>query len=226
MPLKLRVPLEQVQAAVGGFLVLDHPTRCSRCGAQPAAHYETHKLRLRIGAKKPGLYRQTYEYSRVYHLRIRVCQRCYQADFAANPEEFEKDNTSLGRLSRIYARIYTVGAIIAAAGLVLMTNLVPATSALGVIKPYWPFITGPGMLLVFGAWFHHRLHSRRILEKLETSGYDPVLHPRASVSTIVLENDRDPQAIPLEISINDAEWAAECAAHYNWAIVNESEGEN
>jgi len=55
MPLKLRVPLEQVQAAVGGFLVLDHPPRCSRCGAQPAAEYETHKLRLRIGAKKPGL---------------------------------------------------------------------------------------------------------------------------------------------------------------------------
>jgi len=226
MPLKLRVPLEQVQAAVGGFLVLDHPPRCSRCGAQPATDHETHKLRLRIGAKKPGLYRQTYEYSRVYYLRVRVCQRCYQADFAANPEEFEKDNTSLGRLSRIYARLYTIGAIIAAAGLLLMTNLVPATSGLVAIKTCWPFITGPGMLLVFGAWFHHRLRSRRILETLAPTGYDPTLHPRARVSTKVLENDRDPQAIPLEISISDAEWAAECAAQYNWAIVNESEGEN
>ncbi|HOW92264.1 MAG TPA: hypothetical protein PK883_08100 [Anaerolineaceae bacterium] len=225
MPAKLRVPLEQVQAAVGGFLVLDHPPRCSRCGAQPAAEYETHKLRLRMGAKKPGLYRQTYQYSRVYHLRVRVCPSCYQADFAANPEEFEKDNSSLGRLARLYNRLYTIGAIIAAVGLVLMTNLVPAASSLGALKPYWPYITGPGMLLVFGAWFHHRVRSRRILETLAATGYDPALHPRASVATPVLENDLDPQAVPLEITFSDTDWAVECAARYNLSIVYESQGD-
>lgn len=225
MPAKLRVPLEQVQAAVGGFLVLDHPTRCSRCGAQPAAEYETHKLRLRIGAKKPGLYRQTYQYSRVYHLRIRVCSTCYQADFAASPEEFEKDQTSLGRLARLYARLYTIGAIIAAVGLLLMTNLVTAASSLGAFKPYWPYITGPGMLLIFATWFHHRVRSRRILDALEATGFDPDLHPRASVSTPVLENDSDAQAVPLEITLNDTDWAAECAARYNWSIVYEPQGD-
>ena len=65
----------------------------------------------------------------------------------------------------------------------------------------------------------------RILNALEISGYDLALHPRAGVSTTVLENDRDPQTIPLEITINEADWAAECAAHYNWAIVIESEGD-
>lgn len=225
MAIKLRIPLEQVRSAVGGYLLLDHPARCSRCGSQPAAQYETHKLRLRIGANKPGLYRQTYKYSAVYHLRIKVCPSCYQSDFATSPEEFEKDNTDLGRLARTYARLYTIGAIIACLGLVLMTNLVPSTSSLGGIKPYWPFITGPGMLVVLGTWLHHRLRARRILESLDSSGHDPAQYPRAVIHTRVLENDQDPQAIALEITLRDETWATECAARYNWAIENMHEGE-
>ena len=78
MAAKIEVPLSSVQEALGGFLVLDHPQRCSRCGAQPAEYYETHKLRLRIGANRPGLYRQPYRVSRVYPLRVRVCEPCYR----------------------------------------------------------------------------------------------------------------------------------------------------
>ena len=81
------VPLERVQQALNSSLVLAFPKRCSRCGAVPAEDYETHSLRLRIGRKRPGLYRQTYKEDRPYRLKIRVCQTCYRADFATSIDE-------------------------------------------------------------------------------------------------------------------------------------------
>ena len=225
MAIKIEVPLTSVQEILGGFLVLDHPARCSRCGAQQAEHYETHKLRLRIGANKPGLYRQTYKVSRVYYLRLRVCESCYESDFAVCPEEFEKDDTALGRLARLYSRLYTTGTLIACAGLLLMTNLIPAESVLGGIKTYWPYLTALGGLIILGVWLHQRSRQRRILESLEHAGIDPTLHPRAEVRTPVLENEEDSGAIPLQIKMKDEEWAAECATRYNWKVEYETRRE-
>lgn len=225
MAIKIEVPLSSVQEALGGFLVLDHPARCSRCGTLRAEHYETHKLRLRIGANKPGLYRQTYKVSRVYYLRLRVCESCYKSDFAVYPEEFEKDDTALGSLARLHSRLYTTGTIIACAGLLFMTSLIPTDSVLGSIKPYWPFITAPGGLIILGVWLHQRSHQRRILESLEKAGIDPTRHPRTEVRTPVLDNEDDPGAIPLQIKMKDEEWAAECATRYNWKVEYEPKGE-
>lgn len=225
MAAKIEVPLSSVQEALGGFLVLDHPQRCSRCGAQPAEYYETHKLRLRIGANRPGLYRQTYRVSRVYHLRVRVCETCYRSDFAVYPEEFVKDDTALGKLARLHSQLYTTGTIIACIGLLFMTNLIPADSAIGYIKPFWPYITAPGGLIILGVWLHQRSRQRRILESLENAGIDPAKRPRAEVRTPVLETEDDPGAIPLQIRIMDEEWAAACAARYNWKVEYETKGE-
>lgn len=223
MALKLLVPLERVQQVLGDFLVLDHPARCSRCDTVPAEFYETHKIRLRIGAKRPGLYRQGYRVNRQYYLRIRVCENCYQADFAAHPEEFERDDTSLGRLARTYDRLYMIGSLIAAVGILLMTNLVSSQSFLGPVKPYWPYITGPGMLIALGAWLHQRRRGSRILDGLDAAGLNAQQNPRARVLTPVLEQEDDPRAIPLEIILKNEEWAAECAVRYNLSIEKEGE---
>ncbi len=134
MPLKMLVPLDRVQQALASGLVLDHPQRCSRCGAIPAEQYENHSLRLRIGQKRPGFYRQTYNINSSYRLKIRVCESCYFSDFVTSIEELEKDNTSEGRLARIYARAFTIGGVVAGIGLLLMTNLIPADSSLGCCK--------------------------------------------------------------------------------------------
>lgn len=223
MPLRIDIPLANIPRKSGGFLVLDHPARCSRCGAQPAEHFETHKLRLRIGPKKRSLYGQSFKINRTYYLRLRLCENCYQADFSFVPEEFEKDDSALGRLARLHSRVYTVGALIACAGLLLMTSLVPEASALGGAKLYWPYITGAGGMLILGTWLHQRTRQRRILESLEKKGFDPVQHPRTEVRTPVLEDENDPNAVPLQIRLIDEKWAAECAERYNWATYNEGE---
>lgn len=216
MPLKIMVPLNRVQQVLNSSLVLDHPLRCSRCGAVPADHFESHNLKLRIGRKRPGLYRQTYRVNQPYRLKIRVCENCYRADFVTSIEEQEKDDTATGRLARAYNIAYTIGGAVASAGLLLMTEFIRSSSALGWLKAYWPYIVGIGGLIIISTWLHQRYRMRKILEELESAGINPGLTPRAEVRTPVLDVGSDPLAIPLEISIHDEAWAAECAAHYQF----------
>lgn len=222
MSIKISVPLESVQSAVNDALVLDHPDRCSRCGAQPAEFYETHLLRLRIGAKKPGLYRQSFRINQPYRLRIRICQTCYQADFVTGVENLEHDQTSSGRLARIYARLYTIGAIIACAGLLLMTDIIPNTSALGAIKQAWFSLVAIGGAFVLGVWLHMRHRQSQLLARLNASGVDLAHCPRTEVRTPILPDENDPAAIPLELRFQDEQWAKECADYYHWTYVTDS----
>jgi len=106
-----------------------------------------------------------------------------------------------------------------------MTNLIPAGSVLGGIKPYWPYLTALGGLIILGVWLHQRSRQRRILESLEHAGIDPTQRPRAEVRTPVLENEEDPGAIPLQIKMKDEEWAAACATRYNWKVEYETRRE-
>ena len=55
-------------------------------------------------------------------------------------------------------------------------------------------------------------------EELEAAGITPASRPRAEVRTPILENENDPQAVTLEISMRDEAWLAESAAHYNFAV--------
>lgn len=220
MPLKILVPLNRVQQALKTGLVLDYPHRCSRCGAVPAEHYETHRLNLRIGQKRAGLYRQTYRVSQPYRLKIKVCEACYRTDFVTSIEELEKDNTGAGRLARLYNASFTVGGAIACVGLLLMTNIIQSESALGSVKAYWPYIVGSGGFIILAAWMHQRYSIRKELESLESAGIIPAERPRAEARTPVLDNENDPLAVPLEISLKDEAWAAECAEYYHYDTVN------
>lgn len=224
MPLKIIVPLNRVQQAVNSDLVLDHPQRCSRCGAIPAERFENHNLALRIGRKRRGLYRQRYRVSQPYRLKLRLCETCYRIDFVTSMEELEKDNTAQGRLARLYHRVYTFGAIIAGAGLLLMTSLIPENSVLGGIKLYWPYIIGIGGFIIMAVWLHQRSSMRKAMEELESHGIALESRPRAEVRTPVLDDENDPLAVPLEIHIHDETWAAECAAYFNLETIEYTPG--
>lgn len=215
MPHKIMVTLNQVQLALKGGLVLDHPQRCSRCGAAPADNYETHRLRLRIGPKRRGLYGQTYRVNQPYRLKIRVCHTCYRADFATSIEELEKDDTSEGRLARFYGRGYTIGGVIACAGMLLMTSIIPPDSVLGPVKAYWPYFVGFGGTVIFAVWLLQRQRTRKLIDELASAGVSLDSRPRAEVRTPVLDDESDPSAVVLEISMRDEAWAAECASHYH-----------
>ncbi len=218
MPNKLIVSLRQVQDSLSGGIVLDYPQRCSRCDAVPAAHYESHKLRLRIGRKRPGLYRQTYEVNEPYRLKIRVCQSCYRADFTTNIEVLENDDTPEGRFARNCRWAYRVGGVVAGAGMLLMTNFIHPDSNFGWLKANWPFVVGAGGIIIITTWLLQRQRMSRVQDELVDAGINLEQRQRAEVRSAVLENTNDPESGVLEIGLHNDNWAAECAAHYNYTL--------
>ena len=216
MPLRILITLNQVQESLASGVLLDYPVRCSRCNAAPADYYESHNLRLRIGRKRPGLYRQAYRINQPYRLQIRICETCYRADFTTNIEEMEKDATPQGKLARLYRRVYTIGGAVACLGLFLMTNFIHPDSNLGNLKMYWPYIVGAGGFIIIAAWLHQRYRMSQVRDELEAAGVSLESRLRADVHTPVLDDDQDPRGIPLEIGFRNDAWAEECAAHYNF----------
>ena len=217
MPIKIMVPFKDVEPALGSSLVLDHPLRCSRCGAARAERFETHRLRLRAGQKPGGLYKPRYRLDKGYLLKIRICEDCYQADFLTDPDALRADDTQLGRKAGFHSKLLTIGGVIAALGVLLSTPLIPPSGILVTLKFYWQLFTLAGLVLLLIAWLVQRNQQKQVRADLAARGINTDDRPRTQVRTPVLPHATDPALIPLEIGIRDETWAVECAQHYNWA---------
>lgn len=223
MPDIILVPLKDLPPSPGGSLVLDHPQRCSRCGAATAEFFETHELRLRAGQKRGGYYRPRFELNKPYQLKISVCRDCYESDYLITPETMKRDATPIGRKARTYALLTTIGGTAAALGVLLLTPLVPAVSFLATLKAWWQAIVLLGLLFIFAAWFIQRQQQKRLQAELSAHGVTPEDRTRADVRTPILRANPDEEAIPLEINITDPAWAKECADQHHWIIESRPE---
>lgn len=218
MPVKILVPFKIVQDAVGSTLILDHPERCSRCGNQPAGFFETHRLKLRAGRKRPGLYRPRFALDKKYTLKIRVCESCYQSDFLTDPETFDRDPTPLGRKARMVFFGYMIGALVAAAGLLLLTNILPSLGVAIDFKNYWRIPALAGLLIIGIFWLLQKQQQNKVREWLASRNFDPGQSRRADARIIVIDSIDDPKAIPLEIGFENVQWAEDCAERNQWAV--------
>ncbi len=218
MPVKILIPFKHVQDAIGGALVLDHPQRCSRCGNAPAEFFETHRLRLRAGRKRPGLYKAKFVLDKKYTLKIRVCESCYQSDYLTDPETFDRDSTPLGRNARMYFIGSMIGALVAAVGLLMFTNLLPDLGLSANLKSYWRIPAVAGLLIIGIFWLLQKQQQKKVREWLAARSFDPNLSRRADARIIVVDSANDPGAIPLEIGFENELWAEECAKHNHWAV--------
>lgn len=218
MPVKILVPFKTVQDAVGGTLILDHPERCSRCGNTPAEFFATHRLKLRAGRKRPGLYRPRFALDKKYTVKIRVCESCYQSDFLTDPESFDRDPTPLGRQARMNFFGYMIGALVAAVGLLLLTNILPDLGVTADLKKYWRIPAIVGLLIIGVFWLLQKQQQKKVREWLAARNFDPTQSRRADARIIVVDSIDDPAAIPLEIGFENEQWAEDCAKRNRWAI--------
>jgi len=225
MPVKIIVPFKAVSEVAGSTLVINHPNRCSICGNETADYFESHRLQLRAGRKRPGLYRAKYQISKKYQLKIKVCETCYQAGYLADPDAFDRDPTPLGHLARLFSAGYMVGAVIAAVGLLLLSGLLPDVGLSGDFEKYWKFLAGLGLVVIVAVWLLQRQQQNKIRSMLTVRGLNLEKPLRADVFTPVVETIDNPQAAALTIGLINEQWAQECAKHYGWISQSYEPGE-
>ena len=150
MPLKIVIPARIILEQKDGILRLDQPLACSRCGRTPADNFESHRLKLRAGLKHDPLPGRRYKLDHNYTLKIPLCARCYQMNYLEAPETLTGDANSLGRLSQLQNLLRTLGGVIAALGLLLLTPFIPAITSLAAVKSHWwiPMAAGVGLVLL------------------------------------------------------------------------------
>ena len=216
MPVKILVPFKTVSEVAGSTLVINHPNRCSICGNESANYFETHRLPLRAGRKRPGLYRAKYQINKKYRLKIKVCETCYQAGYLTDPDAFDHDPTPLGRLARLISTGYMIGAIIAAAGLLFLSGLLPDAGLSGEFEKYWKFLAGIGLLIIVGMWLLQKQRQNKIRTELLAKGLNLQKPYRADIFTPVVETIDDPKAVALTIGFANDQWAQDCAKHFGW----------
>ena len=186
MPLKIVVPASVILQHKDGVLSLDQPLTCSRCGRTPADFFESHRLKLRAGLKHNPLPGRRYKLDHNYILKMRLCERCYQMSYLEAPETLTGDANSLGRLSQLQNLLRTLGGVIAALGLILLTPFIPATTAFSGIKAHWwiPMAAGVGLVLL--GLYSQVTAQMKLRRALESAGeFDHVAHTsRGSYSPV------------------------------------------
>ena len=218
MPLKIVIPASVILQQKDGILRLEHPVTCSRCGQTPADYFESHRLKLRAGLKHNPLPGRRYKLDHNYILKIPLCARCYQLNFLEAPETHTGDSNSLGRLSQLQNLLRTLGGIIAALALLLLTPFVPATAAFATMKAQWwiPMTAGVGLVLL--GLYSQVTAQMKVRRALEATGELDLTLTRAEVRTPLYAAPEDLNQVALEIRVENERWAQECAVYYHFHI--------
>lgn len=226
MPVRLLIPASEVKNRQESPLILENDRRCSRCNQSPAGFYEVHRLHYRIGYKHTHLYGKKYRISTNYQVKLEVCETCFRSDFLTHPELLDNNNSQLAKIARFHSRAWTVGALLACCGFLLLTPIIPQSGILSTIKQMWQVPVVMGVLVLFLTWLSQKKYQTKVLHEIEAS--NPGIKPlaRAEVHTYVLQDEEDPSATALEILLENEEWAAACANNHNWKFEQTSNPEN
>ncbi|KAF0112246.1 MAG: Uncharacterized protein FD147_307 [Chloroflexi bacterium] len=216
MSIKVMIPASSMIDIKNTTLLLDSPQSCSRCDQLPADFFESHRLKFRAGYQKTHIFGKKYKVENNYTLKIRVCETCYQADYLTNPEMLDRDATTQGRIAKFHSIAWTLGGLLAAAGFLLLTPIIPDTPALKPFKDLWQAPVAVGVLVLFLTWLSQRKQQSLILHALDSAGKDIRSYSRAEVRTPILADENDLSAVALEIKFDNEVWAMETAAIHHW----------
>jgi hypothetical protein len=216
MPVKILIPASEIVGLKKEPLVLDVKDRCSRCDHTPAEFYEVHRLFCRVKHKPSRMFGKKYDLSKEYELKIRICETCYQADYLTNPDALDRNGSALGRIAKFHSVAWTIGALLAAFGFLLLTPLVPETGFLQPLKSIWRIPVAVSVIVLFLTWLSQRKYQNQTLHALEKSDPGYHAHPRAEVLTPILEDMHDLSSPSLTIKMENEPWAVEVATNHGW----------
>lgn len=226
MPIKISIPAREVKNRQGTAIILENGQRCSRCDQSPADFFETHRMYYRVDHKKSHLFGKKYRISKDYKVELKVCETCFQSDFLTHPDLMDNDRSPLARIARFHSIAWTIGALLAGIGFILLTPIVPEIGVLSTIKQIWQIPVIMGVIVLLLTWLSQKKYQNKVLHTIEKMkpNFQPLA--RSEVHNIVLRNEADPTETALEITITNETWAKECAAQHDWHFEYISNPEN
>ena len=226
MSVKIRIPASEIAALKKEGLVLENGKRCSRCNGSPACHFEMHRLKYLVGLKKNRISGNKYQVSKSYRLKLAICETCYQSDFLSTPDLLDLDGSPLSKIMQFHNTTRTLGGLLAALGFLLLTPFVPDTDFLTPLKQIWQLPVVIGVIVLLLSWLSQRKFHNRVLAEFEKKYPGIDSHPRAEITTRVLEIEEVPSAVAVEINMANETWAVEVAETRKWAYdINPSQSE-
>lgn len=216
MPVKILVPANTIKELKKNTFTLENAQRCSRCNCSPAPFFEAHKAYYRIGKLPNRLYGKKYRFSKSFTLKIGICETCYKTDYLTHPDKLDRNGSSLAKISGFHSTTWTIGVLLAAFGFILLTPIVPEIGILTTLKQSWQIPVGVGVIVLLLTWLSQRKYQNKVEKELETSIPGFVKHPRAAITTLVLEDETDLSIPALEIRFENEDWVEELAEMHHW----------
>jgi hypothetical protein len=220
MSVKILIPASEIVGLNKSPLVLEVADRCSRCDRTPAKFYEVHHLFCRVKHKPNRMFGKKYDLSKEYKLKIKICESCYQTDYLTHPDALDRNNSALGRIAKFHSVAWTLGALLAAFGFLLLTPLIPETGILQPLKSIWRIPVAVSVVVLFLTWLSQRKYQNQTLRALEKSDPGYQAHLRAEALTPILEDMNDLSSPSLVIKMENESWAVEAATKHGWTYQN------
>lgn len=225
MPVRILIPASEVKNRQKQPLILENDQLCSRCNQTPADHFELHRVQYRVALKHDRVYGKKYRTTRDYRVKLSVCETCYKSDFLTRPELLNFDKTPLARISRFHSTAWTIGALLAGFGFVLLTPVIPPNGILSTIKQMWQFPVIIGVIVLLLTWLSQKKYQAKVLHEIEIDhpNFKPLT--RAEIRSIVMPDEEDLSATALEILLENESWAEACAQKNHWKYEQASKPE-
>ncbi len=217
MTIKVLIPAKTILNLNEKTLDLIPPTRCSRCDAPNAKFFETHPLRYRADLMSNRTVAHRYRINKSFRLRLPLCERCYQASFAEDPESFIFDKTSLGKMAKIRSTAIKVAAGIALFGFVLLMGILPLPEPIASIPFFWLYVILVGVAILAIIFVLTASMGKTIQKKIGVSNYN-YKYPRAMVYETIETEKPSPQKTAVFLHLANETWAKECAELNHWVF--------
>lgn len=226
MPVKIFIPASEFVNQKQKPLILKNEQHCSRCDHSPALFFETHRFLFRAGPKKNQFILNKYDISNHFLLKISVCETCYQSDYLTHPDSLDRNGSRLSRIAKFHSVTWTLGALLAGCGFLLLTPLIPDQGILHSIRSMWQIPIAVGIIVLLLNWFSQKKYQNQILQTLEKA--NPNFHPyqRADVHSPILESSKDLSLTGLEIKMENESWAVETATAHGWKYEKSASSES
>ena len=210
MSTRFFIPAGAVIENKSGKLDLVFPPRCSRCDAAEAPRFETHTLKYQAGMVRRSSFRTQFRTTVKFDLRLPLCEACYGANFIEDPDSCVHDQTLLGKYARRRSAGILGASIVAGAAFLLLMKIIPLPETW-----LWLILMGAALLAYALTLADSARQNRQIRAELKRKKPGEQLY-RAEITAKMQLDDPQNQDTAVTATLQNEQWAEECAAHYGW----------